>query len=101
MRRLGDCTSDAIGRRLSAALSPRRNPMKPFRYARRAFSAGSVALIAIAAVGGGATALADQKVVKIGITLPFTGADAEDASLICHGVIIALDEPNAPGGGAG
>ena len=54
--------------------------MKPFKYTRRAFNVGTVAIVAIAAVGGGAAVLADQRVVKIGITLPFTGADAEDAT---------------------
>ena len=75
--------------------------MKPFKYTRRAFNVGTVAIVAIAAVGGGAAALADQRVVKIGITLPFTGADAEDATLIKNGVMIAFDEANAAGGVAG
>src|ERR1700675_4662054 len=75
--------------------------MKPFQYTRRALNVGAVAVAAIAAVGGGAAALADQKVVKIGITLPFTRADAEDATLIKNGVMIAFDEANAAGGVAG
>jgi len=74
--------------------------MKPFQYTRRAFNAGAVAIAAIAAVGGSA-ALAEQKVVKVGITLPFTGADAEDATLIKNGAMIAFDEANAAGGIAG
>lgn len=75
--------------------------MKPFRNTRRAFNAGVVAVAAIAAVGGGAAALAEQKVVKVGIILPFTGADAEDATLIKNGAMIAFDEANAAGGIAG
>src|SRR3981081_2480665 len=74
--------------------------MKPFQYTRRVLNVG-VAITTIAAVAGGAAALADQKVVKIGITLPFTGADAEDATLIKNGVMIAFDEANAAGGVAG
>ena len=74
--------------------------MKPFQYTRRAFNAGAVAIAAIAAVGGSA-ALAEQKVVKVGIILPFTGADAEDATLIKNGAMIAFDEVNAAGGVAG
>ena len=75
--------------------------MKALRFTRRALNAGAVAAVAVAAVGGCAAALADQKVVKIGITLPFTGADAEDANLIKNGAMIAIDEANAAGGVAG
>jgi len=75
--------------------------MKSSAYTRRALLAGAITVAAIAAVGGGATALADQKVVKIGISLPFTGADAEDATLIKNGILIAFDEANAAGGVAG
>jgi branched-chain amino acid transport system substrate-binding protein len=58
-------------------------------------------MAALAAVGAGVAAAADQKVVKIGIILPFTGADAEDANLIKNGIMIAFDEANAAGGVAG
>ena len=75
--------------------------MKALQFTRRTLNAGAVAVAAIAAVGGCAAALADQKVVKIGITLPFTGADAEDANLIKNGAMIAIDEANAAGGVAG
>jgi branched-chain amino acid transport system substrate-binding protein len=76
--------------------------MKQSRCTRRAFNAGAVASVAlIAAVIGGAAALADQKVVKIGITVPLTGADAEDATLIKNGAMMAFDEANAKGGVAG
>jgi branched-chain amino acid transport system substrate-binding protein len=64
-------------------------------------NAAAFSIAALAAAGGGAAALADQKVVKIGITLPFTGADAEDATLIKNGAMIAFDEANAQGGVAG
>jgi branched-chain amino acid transport system substrate-binding protein len=76
--------------------------MKQSRYTRRAFNAGAIASVAtIVALGGGAAALADQKVVKVGITVPLTGADAEDATLIKNGAMIAFDEANAKGGVAG
>src|SRR6516162_6234081 len=75
--------------------------MKALQFTRRALNAGAVAVAAITAIGGCAAALADQKVVKIGITLPFTGADAEDANLIKNGAMIAIDEANAAGGVAG
>ena len=75
--------------------------MKSFQLTRRALNAGAIVVAAIAAVGGCAAAFADQKVVKIGITLPFTGADAEDANLIKYGAMIAIDEANAAGGVAG
>src|SRR5579864_4742995 len=75
--------------------------MKPFQFARHTLSAGAVALAAITAIAGCTAALADQKVVKIGITVPLTGADAEDATLIKNGAMMAFDEANAAGGVAG
>jgi branched-chain amino acid transport system substrate-binding protein len=42
--------------------------------------------------------LAADKSVKVGITLPFTGADAHDAELIKDGAVLAIDEANAAGG---
>jgi branched-chain amino acid transport system substrate-binding protein len=46
-------------------------------------------------------AAAADKSVKIGINLPFTGADAHDAELIKDGALLAIDEANAQGGVAG
>jgi branched-chain amino acid transport system substrate-binding protein len=46
-------------------------------------------------------AAAADKTVKIGINLPFTGADAHDAELIKDGAMLAIDEANAQGGVAG
>jgi branched-chain amino acid transport system substrate-binding protein len=46
-------------------------------------------------------ALAADKSVKIGINLPFTGADAHDAELIKQGAMLAIDEANAAGGVGG
>jgi len=70
------------------------------KYTRRAFNAG-VASIAVIAATDGTGALAQEKVVKIGITVPLTGADAEDATRIKDGATLAFDEANAKGGVAG
>jgi branched-chain amino acid transport system substrate-binding protein len=40
---------------------------------------------------------AADKTVKVGINLPFTGADAHDAELIKDGALLAIDEANAQG----
>lgn len=75
--------------------------MNPFQVTRRALNLGAVAIAAMTAAGGCTAALAQQKVVKIGITVPLTGADAEDATLIKNGAMMAFDEANAAGGVAG
>lgn len=61
------------------------------------------ALVAAAlAVGPAANpAVAADKVIKLGITAPLTGADAEDAILIKNGAMLAIEEANAKGGVAG
>src|SRR5256714_12383340 len=46
-------------------------------------------------------AQAADKTVKVGINLPFPGADAHDAKLIKDGALLAIDEANAQGGVAG
>ncbi|HZS84062.1 MAG TPA: branched-chain amino acid ABC transporter substrate-binding protein [Stellaceae bacterium] len=56
--------------------------------------AGALALAATAA-------MAADKTVDIGITLPLTGADAQSATLIKDGAELAIDEANAKGGVAG
>ncbi len=56
---------------------------------------------ALAGAAGLATTKAADQAIKIGITLPLTGADAEDALLIKNGAMIAIDEANAAGGVAG
>jgi branched-chain amino acid transport system substrate-binding protein len=59
---------------------------------------------ALAVLAGVAVALrtgAADKVVKVGITLPLTGADAEGAILIKYGALLAIEEANAKGGVAG
>ena len=51
--------------------------------------------------GRSGPSFAADKTVKIGISLPFTGADAHDAELIKDGAMLAIDEANAAGGVAG
>ena len=46
-------------------------------------------------------AYAADKTIKVGINLPFTGADAHDAELIKDGALLAIDEANGKGGVAG
>src|SRR5580693_6042565 len=62
-----------------------------------------LAVAALAAMAGLALTQvgAADKVVKIGITLPLTGADAEGAILIKNGAVLAIEEANAKGGVAG
>src|SRR5438445_1119739 len=55
-------------------------------------------LVGLTAVPGTRAA---QKVLSVGITLPLTGADAEDAELIKDGAVLAIEEANAKGGVAG
>jgi branched-chain amino acid transport system substrate-binding protein len=58
----------------------------------------------VAAISGAllaGTAAAANKSVTIGITVPLTGSDAEAATLIRDGAMIAIDDANAQGGVAG
>jgi branched-chain amino acid transport system substrate-binding protein len=48
--------------------------------------------------GRGAPSFAADKSIKIGLNLPFTGADAHDAELIKDGAMLAIDEANDAGG---
>jgi branched-chain amino acid transport system substrate-binding protein len=64
----------------------------------------TVALIGLAAIAGVSSATqinSADKVIKVGITLPLTGADAEGAILIKNGALLAIEEANAKGGVAG
>ena len=49
----------------------------------------------------GRAGFAADKSVTVGINLPLTGSDAENAILIKNGAMMALDEANAKGGVAG
>ena len=59
-------------------------------------TAAVLGIAALAGLVGLGTANA-QKTVKVGITLPLTGADAEDAVHIKNGAVMAIDEANAAG----
>ena len=63
-------------------------------------TAAVLGIAALAGVVGFGTAHA-QKTVKVGISLPLTGADAEDAVHIKNGAVMAADEINAAGGAGG
>ena len=76
--------------------------MQPSKHTFRAFTVGAFVSVATLAGIAGITGLqAQQKTIKIGMTLPLTGADAEDALLIKNGAMMAIDEANAKGGIAG
>ena len=57
----------------------------------------TAAVLGVAALAGfiGLGTAHAQKTVKVGITLPLTGADAEDAVHIKNGFVMAIDEANA------
>lgn len=58
----------------------------------------AVSAVTLVAIAGANLAGAADKTIKLGITLPITGADAADAALIQHGFEIAIEEANAAGG---
>jgi branched-chain amino acid transport system substrate-binding protein len=63
-------------------------------------SLSTTALVGVLA-GRSGPSFAAEKTVKVGINLPFTGADAHDAEIIKDGAMLAIDEANAAGGVAG
>jgi branched-chain amino acid transport system substrate-binding protein len=69
---------------------------------RRGFIGALALLLAVGLLvvlpGGG---LAQQKVAKIGLSLPLTGADADGADAILKGAQMAIAEVNGKGGAAG
>jgi branched-chain amino acid transport system substrate-binding protein len=71
--------------------------MKQSKRVRRVITIAAAALAALASLVG---AQAQQK-IRIGISLPLTGADAETATLIKNGAMMAIDEANASDGVAG
>src|SRR5437764_11701797 len=68
---------------------------------RRSFLISVSTTALVGAFAGLDRAQAADKMVKVGINLPFTGADAHDAELIKDGALLAIDEANAQGGVAG
>jgi branched-chain amino acid transport system substrate-binding protein len=72
------------------------------RFSRRTLLLTSVSsLVVLGGMPLGSEAHAEDKVVKVGITLPLTGADADDAAKIRDGFQMAIDDANAKGGVAG
>jgi branched-chain amino acid transport system substrate-binding protein len=70
--------------------------MRRFKYLSGGFKAAAVATVAaLVGIAGFGHAQAADKTVKIGITLPLTGADAEDATKIKNGAMMAIEEANA------
>jgi branched-chain amino acid transport system substrate-binding protein len=63
--------------------------------------AAFLAVTALASIATTVVAPAQQKAVTLGITLPLTGADADDAAFIKNGFMTAIEEANAKGGVAG
>src|ERR1700739_4063272 len=68
---------------------------------RRSLLISVSAAALVGALAGLDLAHAADKTIKVGINLPFTGADAHDAELIKDGALLAIDEANAQGGVAG
>jgi branched-chain amino acid transport system substrate-binding protein len=62
---------------------------------------GVGAVAALATIAGLSPAQAQDKTVTIGIELPLTGADADSATRIKNGAVMALDDINAAGGAGG
>ena len=61
---------------------------------RNAFKAAA-GLAATATVGVSQGALAADKSIKVGLNMSFTGADAESATRVANGAILAFDDANA------
>ena len=55
----------------------------------------------MSASAGFAPAQADEKLVTIGIELPLTGADADSATRIKNGAMMAIEDANGKGGAGG
>ncbi len=55
-------------------------------------------VVTVVTLGGLPRTQAQAKTLFVGITLPLTGADAEDAELIKDGALLAIEEANAKGG---
>ena len=69
---------------------------------RRTLVAAIALLFTAVLLGGWPVGLpAQSKVVKIGLSLPLTGADADGADAMMKGAQMAVAEINAKGGAAG
>src|SRR5215510_1915590 len=61
----------------------------------------SLVCIVLAVIGFSLQAAAQAKLIKIGLSLPLTGADADGADAILKGAQMAIAEINAKGGAGG
>ena len=61
----------------------------------------TLALATLAVAANSGLVRADEKLVTIGIELPLTGADADSATRIKNGAIMAIEEANSKGGVGG
>src|SRR5437867_4458583 len=68
---------------------------------RRQLLTTTAGAIALAASAGFNPVQADEKLVTIGIELPLTGADADSATRIKNGAIMAIEDANGKGGAGG
>ena len=76
--------------------------MQATKHTRRIFSAAAIlGLASVAGIVGNPSLEAQEKTLKVGIVVPLTGADAEQAILIKYAAMMAIDEANAKGGVAG
>jgi branched-chain amino acid transport system substrate-binding protein len=64
-------------------------------------SLGALVLATFAASASVTPVQAQDKVITIGIELPLTGADADSATRIKNGAMMAIDDTNAAGGAGG
>jgi len=62
---------------------------------------GAIALATLAGSAGVAPVQADEKIITLGIELPLTGADADSATRIKNGAIMAIEDANGKGGAGG
>lgn len=62
---------------------------------RRSTLKAATTAVALSTAGVRAAAAAADKVVKVGVNLSFTGADAETAQRIANGAILAFEQANA------
>jgi branched-chain amino acid transport system substrate-binding protein len=90
-----------LPRNIKTAATRRGNPLGETLMLQRRNVLGVAVFAAVAGFAVVTHTGAADKTVKIGITLPLTGADADDANLIKYGAQLAIEEANAKGGVAG
>src|SRR4030095_8164026 len=79
----------------------RRNMIKMHRRQLLTTTAGAIALATLVLSSRFAPVQAQDKMFTIGIGLPLTGADADSATRIKNGALMAIEEVNGKGGVGG